>query len=169
VRLETERLVIRPWQPDEAPRLLDILSRADIVRWLGTPTVMVDLDEARERIQTQNEMLPPLGIWAAEVAATGVSAGSVMLVEIPKSAGADAVPLVQIGWYLHPDSTGQGYAAEAAAAVLAHGHAVGLTEIRALTLLANHPSIAVAKRIGMRHLGVTHEWYDDPSEVFISP
>ena len=76
---------------------------------------------------------------------------------------------MQIGWHLHPDSHGMGYAAEAARAVLAHGHASGLAEIRALMHLDNYPSIAVARRIGMRYVGVTDDWYDSPSEVFISP
>jgi RimJ/RimL family protein N-acetyltransferase len=87
-----------------------------------------------------------------------------MLVGIPDSDG-----LVQIGWNLHPDSHGHGYAAEAARALLDHGLAVGVGEIRALTHLDNWPSIRVAERVGMRDLGTTDLWYDSPSRVFIVP
>ena len=40
--LETPRLRLRPWRPAEAPRLFDILSRLEVVRWLGDqgPIVM---------------------------------------------------------------------------------------------------------------------------------
>ena len=47
---------------------------------------------------------------------------------------------VEIGWHLHPDAWGHGYASEAARAVLAHGFAHGLPEILAVTHLDNYPS-----------------------------
>ena len=48
MHLETARLTIRPWSHDEADRLLDILSRIEVVKWLGDgePVLMKDLDEA---------------------------------------------------------------------------------------------------------------------------
>ena len=73
---------------------------------------------------------------------------------------------VEIGWHLHPDSWGHGYATEAARAVLAHGFAAGLPEILAVTHLGNEPSQAVCRRIGMRHQGTVEKWYDVPSELF---
>ncbi len=103
-----------------------------------------------------------MGQWAIEVAATGVPAGSVMLVPIPHSEG-----LVQIGWHLHPETQGLGYATEAARAVLAHGLDSGIAEIRALTHVPNHRSRAVAERLGMTDLGVTDQWYDEPSQLFL--
>jgi hypothetical protein len=33
--VETERLVVRPWRAAEASRLLDILRRLEVARWLG--------------------------------------------------------------------------------------------------------------------------------------
>ena len=71
-----------------------------------------------------------------------------------------------MGWWLHPDSQGRGYASEAAAAVLAHGFAHGLTEIHALTHIDNHPSQAVCRRLGMRDLGVVEKWYDGLSQLY---
>ena len=56
--LETERLTLRRWQDDEAPRLLDILSRVEVVKWLGDgePELMKDLDEAHARIDRYREL-----------------------------------------------------------------------------------------------------------------
>ena len=75
--------------------------------------------------------------------------------------------LVQVGWYAHPDSVGNGYVTEAARAALVFGLASGLTEIRALTHTDNYPSIAVCRRLGMTDLGETEDWYDEPSCHFI--
>jgi RimJ/RimL family protein N-acetyltransferase len=166
MHLETERLLIRDWHEDEAPRLLDILSRVEVAKWLGDgePVLMKDLDEARLRIARYTDLsgVPPLGIWAVEVRATGVVAGTVLLLTLPNAEDGE----VEIGWHLHPDSWGLGYASEAARAVLTHGFAGGLPEILAVTHLTNEPSMKVARRIGMHHEGIVDKWYDDPSQLY---
>ena len=166
MHLETERLLIRDWHEDEAPRLLDMLSRVEVAKWLGDgePVLMKDLDEARLRIAryTDRSGVPPLGIWAVEVRATGVVAGTVLLLTLPNAEDGE----VEIGWHLHPDSWGLGYASEAARAVLAHGFAGGLQEILAVTHLTNEPSMKVAERIGMHHEGIVDKWYDGPSQLY---
>ena len=167
VPIRTDRLVIRPWREDEAPRLLDILRRPEIVRWLGHPKTLDTLEEARAKIRGMADDLPK-SEWAFEVADSGVPAGSVMLVDIPHSEQPDGSSLVQIGWYAHPDATGKGYTTEAARAVLEYGLAAGLPEIRALTHTDNYPSMRVCDRLGMTYLGITEDWYDDaPSSHYI--
>jgi RimJ/RimL family protein N-acetyltransferase len=169
--IRTERLVIRPWRTEEAPRLLDILRRPAIVKWLGHPKCLETVEEAEAKIAGMADDLPK-SEWAFEVAEpderTGVPAGSVMLVDIPHSEQPDGTKLVQIGWYAHPDALGHGYVTEAARAVLEYGLASGLDEIRALTHTDNHPSMRVCDRLGMTYLGVTEDWYDDaPSSHYI--
>ena len=162
----TERLLIRPWRLEEAPRLLDILSRVEVARWLndGEPVLMQDLAEARERIASYEQLSasPPLGFWAIELRTTGQVVGSVLILDVPNAEHDE----VQIGWHLHPDSWGRGYASEAAAAVLEYGLAHGLPQILALTHLGNVRSQDLALRIGMEPLGETDQWYDEPSMLF---
>ena len=164
--LHTDRLTIRPWRDDDAPRLLDILGRPEVMRWLGDgePEPLRDLDEALAKIARFRERstTPPLGGWAVEVTGTDVVAGSVLLLTLPNAEAGE----VEIGWWLHPDSQGRGYAVEAADAVLADGFGHGLTEIHALTHTDNHPSMGVCRRLGMRDLGVVEQWYDGPSQLF---
>ena len=166
MHLITERLLIRPWTPEEAPRLLDILGRIEVVRWLGDgePQPMRDLGEARARIDryTGLSTSPPLGFWAVEVVATGVVAGSVLLLTLPNAEAGE----VEIGWHLHPDSWGHGYASEAARAVLGHAFAGGLPEVLAVSHTDNHPSQAVMRRIGMRSRGVVERWYEGESALW---
>ena len=166
MRLETDRLVIRPWRLDEAGRLLDIHTRVEVVKWLGDgpPVLMRDLDEARLRVERYaiRSAHPPLGAWAVEVRETGVVAGTVLLTTVPNAEAGE----VEIGWHLHPDSWGHGYATEAARAVLAHGFQAGLPEVLALSHLDNAPSQAVMRRLGMSDRGVVEQWYDGPSRLY---
>ncbi|MDF1605162.1 GNAT family N-acetyltransferase [Nocardioides sp. YIM 152315] len=165
MHLPTERLLIRPWRHEEADRLLDILGRLEVVRWLGDgePVVMKDLDEAHARIDRYAERdAPPLGTWAVERQADGLVVGTVLLLTLPNAEHGE----VEIGWHLHPDSWGHGYASEAAAAVLAHGFAGGLPEVIAVSHTDNWPSQAVMRRIGMEDRGTVEKWYEGESACF---
>lgn len=166
--LETERLRIGDWRPEDAPVALDILSRVEVVKWLGDgpPVLTETLEEAREKIERwRGRDDPPLGHWAVEVddggPLHGRVIGTVLLLTLPNSHGE-----VEIGWHLHPDAWGNGYAPEAARAVLRRGFEGGLPEIHAVTHLTNENSMTVCRKIGMAHLGVTHDWYDEPSQHF---
>jgi RimJ/RimL family protein N-acetyltransferase len=169
VLIETERLRIRDWTADDAPAALATLSLVEVVKWLGDgpPQLCQDLDEARAKIERwRGRDDPPLGFWAIEVADHGPLhgrvIGSVLLSPLPNGDGE-----VEIGWHLHPDAWGHGYASEAARAALRRGFEGGLEEINAVTHLTNGPSQAVCRRIGMEHRGVTGLWYDEPSEHFV--
>ena len=102
-----------------------------------------------------------LGSGAVVDRRSGVPAGSVILQELPDGDGE-----VEIGWQLHPDHWGRGFASEAAGAVLRRSLADGLPELWAVTYLDNHRSAAVCRRIGMRLLGVTSRWYHEPHLMF---
>ena len=166
MHLETPRLTIRPWSHDEADRVLDIQSRMEVVKWLGDaePVLMKDLDEAHERIDRYHRRseAPPLGFWAVEVRETGVVAGSVLLLTLPNADDGE----VEVGWHLHPDSWGHGYATEAATAVITHSFDAGLPEIYAITHTTNAASQAVCRRLGLDDLGVMEKWYEGESRVY---
>ena len=147
--------------------MLDILSRVEVTKWLGDgpPKIMKDLTEAHAKIDTYAERSasPPLGQWAVERVADGVVLGTVLLLTLPNDEHGE----VEIGWHLHPDSWGHGYATEAAAAVLRFGFEGGLPEIIAVSHTYNEASKAVMRKLGMTDLGVVEKWYDDPSACFV--
>jgi RimJ/RimL family protein N-acetyltransferase len=161
--IETERTTIRPWRVQEADRFFDIHRRIEVVRWWdGTP--MQDRQQAVDRINGYLAGFaedPRYGGWAIVERRTGVPAGTVLLKPLPDGGGE-----VEIGWHLHPDSWGKGFATESAAAVLGRAFADGLEEVWAVTHVNNHRSVAVCRRIGMRLLGVTDRWYHVPSLMF---
>lgn len=166
VVFETERTVVRQWRESEADRVLDILGRWEVARWLGNdPQPLHSRDEAVERIQRWRERYaegPRFGCWAVEEKANGVAAGSVVLAPLPNGSGE-----VEIGWHFHPDSWGRGLASESARGALAKGFTDGLDEIYALTHLDNEASKRVCRAIGMRDVGVIHDrWYPGASQLF---
>ena len=171
---ETERLVVRDWQPEDAPRMLDMYSRDEVVRFLGSvPTPMTSLQMAGERVERarlrnaeEREAGSPCGWWAVEVRDTGVVAGTVALVQVAGSREPDAP--VEVAWALHPDSQGQGYATEAARAVVDRAHAAGIGELLALTDPANTASQAVCRRLGLDLQGSSAEFYGKPLLVWVS-
>ncbi len=99
------------------------------------------------------------GWWAVEVRGTGEFIGFAGLDPVD-----DGMPFtgVEIGWRLARSAWGQGYATEAARAVLAYGFdTLGLPEILAVTTSTNHRSQAVMRRIGM--IRDPADDFDDPS------
>lgn len=169
--IETERLRLRPYVEADAPRVLDILSRMDVIRWLGNPPYnpMAGLDDAREWITRKNlrvEEAPFERTPAVEVRSTGVVAGTVMISRMFLP-GQDWAGEYEIGWHLHPDSVGHGYATEAAAALLDDAFADGLEHIWAGMFPENELSARVAIKLGLRELGYGPDpWYGGIGRLF---
>ena len=107
-------------------------------------------------------------IWAIERTADGHLLGTLLLKPIPASQGLELND-TEIGWHLHPDAWGHGYATEAARAALEFGLAAGLTKVVAVTYPENTASQAVATRIGMRCLGLSSAYYDLDCMLFEAP
>jgi RimJ/RimL family protein N-acetyltransferase len=186
--LRTERVIIRHWRADEAEALFDIRRRPEVAKWLGDPEPWTSVDQARANMAAwQDEATLGVPSTCAIVPhATDVPVGSVTLHPMP-TPGAGEVDLaaahwlgeffpiggvsgnpaeVEIGWSLHPDSFGQGWATEAAAAMLAHGLSHGLRRVWAVMWAHNAPSAGVCRRIGMTELGVRVDpWYGSAADA----
>ncbi|HEY0697944.1 MAG TPA: GNAT family N-acetyltransferase [Micromonospora sp.] len=165
ILFETGRLVVRHWteRPADLARIFDIYSRWEVSRWLGVrPRPMTDPDEAAERVRRwragDTTGGDRYGVWAVQVRATGQLAGSVLVKRLP---GRDDRPTadVEVGWHLHPDSWGHGYATEAARGAVGREFAAGGDRVHALVLPGNAASVAVTRRLGMTPLGRCADWY----------
>lgn len=163
---ETERLVVREWTDDEVDRVYDIYSRWEVARYLGAnPAVMESPDRAARGIGRWHELYVStqgrFGAWAIQPKAGGPAAGTVLFKLLPNGDGD-----VEVGWHLHPDSWGHGYATEAAEGAVQRGFAGGLTEVYAVVYPENTASLAVCRRLGMTPLGRTTRWYGVECEAF---
>ncbi|MBQ1025008.1 GNAT family N-acetyltransferase [Micromonospora sp. C95] len=168
--IASDRLLLRPWREEDVDFLLDLESRWEVVRFLGAqPTLMNSREDALASITRRRAIDHPIhGIWAITTAAGDRLVGNLLLKPIPLSAGESVGGPndVEIGWHLHPDVWGHGYATEAAAAVLDDAFGRGLTRVIAVTDPDNRASQAVCRRLGMTHLGRTTRYYDTTNELF---
>jgi RimJ/RimL family protein N-acetyltransferase len=161
--LLTPRLRLRPWttDPDDLARLSDIYGREEVTRWLGGPPTVGPV-ELVARWAEIPRVHPCCGCWAIEVRGGAPDVvGTVLLKPLP-----DGVGEVEVGWHLHPDSWGHGYATEAARAVVERAFGAGLPEVYAVVRPGNEASLAVCRRLGMERLGRMRRWYDVELEAF---
>jgi RimJ/RimL family protein N-acetyltransferase len=163
--LETHRLIIRDWTENagDLARIFDIYSHWEVARWLGAaPRVLEDPSEAASVVRRWHAATAgygeTYGIWAVQVRDSGVVAGTVLLKPMP---GANNEPTsdIEVGWHLHPDAWGKGYATEAARALVEHAFATGLRQVYAIVKPGNEASIAVTRRLGMTPIGLRSDWY----------
>ena len=145
----TARLVLRPFDVVDRAPFFVLNTHPSVVESLGSSPTQAQSDDMIERYSAEMAR-EGWGLWAVgEAGDAGARfVGMVGLhrvrPEIP------CAPAVEIGWRLHPDFWGHGYATEAAEAALRFGfEEAGLTEIVAFTTTRNTRSQAVMTRLGM--------------------
>ncbi len=170
--IDTERLVLRAYTEADAPRVLDIHSRLDVIKWLGNPPYvpMATLDEALAWIARHNRVAEVAAFersYAIEVRESGVVAGTALISRVTRLGIDEWEGEYEVGWHLHPDSTGHGYATEAAAAVLDDAFERGLEHVWCGMFPDNEPSARVALKLGLHELGYGPDpWYGGIGRLF---
>jgi RimJ/RimL family protein N-acetyltransferase len=167
--LISPRLLLREWEDKDADFVLDMYSRPEVFRFLGpNPQPVLDHDGALAKLAGWRDRQDERhAVWAIQDRRSGRLLGTALLVRLLAS-GEPAQPAeeTEIGWHLHPDARGNGYATEAANAVLAYAARMGLTTVLAVTYPEDTASQAVCRRLGMRHLGQTDRYYNMTCELF---
>ena len=147
--IRTPRLAMRRFTLDDADFILALVNDPDWIRNIGDRKVRT-LDEAREYLEKGPMALYErlgFGLYLVALKETGERIGMCGLV---KRAGLDHV---DIGFAFLPAWRGQGFAEEAARAVLAHARDLGLEKVVAIVSPENAPSIRLLEKIGMRPSG----------------
>jgi RimJ/RimL family protein N-acetyltransferase len=143
----TARLELRPFTDMDRAPFFALNSHPLVVESLGSAPTRTESDAMVERYGEELGR-EGWGFWAVEVPGGPAFAGMVGLHRV--NPALPCAPAVEVGWRLHPDHWGHGYASEAARASLAHGFGPGgLDEIVAFTTTVNTRSQAVMERIGM--------------------
>ncbi len=147
--LRTARLILRPWRDADLPAVTALFADPVAMRYFdGTRDAAYSarwLAGVRAHFDRHG-----FGLWALEAQGVAPFIGFVGLSTIPESMPPH--PGVEIVWTLAPAHWRQGYATEAARAVLADGLGrLGLPEIVAFTAAVNAPSRGVMEKLGMRH------------------
>jgi RimJ/RimL family protein N-acetyltransferase len=160
--IRTERLLLRPFEPEDFAPLFAIYSREDVARYLYEGP----RDEARVRemlaqrlgeraLEREGDRLS----FATVLRASGEMIGNVVLqwTSVGHAQG-------EVGFVFHPDHHGRGYATEAVRPLLAIAfERLGLHRVIGRTEARNDASARLMERLGMRreaHL-VENEWVKD--------
>ena len=173
VPLTTERLDLRPWQSTDAPAVVEIFGFPEVLGSLGDPahpSTAPDLERAERTVAKWFEIGEPdgRGFWAVTERGSDRVIGGVLLLTLDPLAGSSPREDVEIGWWLHPDVWGRGYATEAARTALEHAWACGLPRVHAVTHPGNEDSMNVCRKLGMTHEGLLRTpWFEGAMEQFV--
>jgi RimJ/RimL family protein N-acetyltransferase len=148
-RLETERLLSRPWNDDDRPAFIALTEDPEVMRYIhgGLPFSDEEVDEwfsRQSRQMREHDVCMGALIEKASgdlVGITGVQ---------PLGTTGD----LEIGWWLARRVWGRGYATEAGGAAMRHVlETLGLPRAVAIIHPDNEPSKRVVARLGMRYDG----------------
>jgi RimJ/RimL family protein N-acetyltransferase len=157
--LETSRLILRRVEFDVAPFLVALLNQPSFLANIGDRGVRSD-EEAR-RYMREGPMAMyeryGFGLWHTARKSDGAGIGLCGLLK------RDTLPDVDIGYAYLPEYWGQGYAFEAADAVVRHGvRKFGVERLIAVVSPGNSASIRVLVKIGMTYDRMVSMRADEP-------
>lgn len=138
-RVETERLTLRPLGPSDVDELRALHADPEVMRFLDPEPVEHFLTES---------------FYAAHEKATGRFVGWF------EFKGTDEV---ELGYRLHREFWGLGYATEGAKALIDRGFTTGgVRKVVATTMFVNAGSRRVMEKCGLRHVRTFHVEWDEP-------
>ncbi|MFI7062457.1 GNAT family N-acetyltransferase [Kribbella sp. NPDC050124] len=162
-RIETERLVIRPWRDTDASDALVIYGDEHVTRWLTPAMTWVPSVQAMRDVlhRWMAEDVPPVRHWAVELRDSGRVVGGAAVLRLAPWED------LEIGWQLARTAWGHGYAAEAGAAVADWTmHHTDVDELFALVGPTNARAAGTAKRIGMELIGETDQYHGQQLNLY---
>ena len=154
-RLVGDRVVLRPWRHEDAPRIVQACTDPRTRQFLP---LLPDPYGTREAIAYIDQMHQAAALgqtlgWCVADALTGAALGSLALSGMTDQEGA------QVGYWTHPDARGRGVTTRALRAALRyavtpaeHG-GPGLSRAWLRAAGSNPASQAVARAAGMREVG----------------
>lgn len=147
---ETDRLLLREWGEGDSDRFYEIMNTPAVMRHLGGVQDRATWDAAVARILGFQHDYGHT-FWLLERKSDGELLGFCGLKRV-NTEGSGMIGQFEVGWRLRESAWGQGYAKEAAIASLdlAFGR-FGAPHVVALTIASNAGSLALMRRLGMKH------------------
>lgn len=154
--LETERLILRKLQPDDAPEVLALFSDDDVLRYhdLSPLRSLVEATNLIKRLTRRYQDFSGLR-WAITLRNGDdrlIGTGGLNRITTHNALGVLGYDLMTTYW-------GQGYITEAVRAFVRFGfEEAGLNRIEAQTMLWNVASMRVLHKVGFTEEGILREW-----------
>ncbi|MFF7410820.1 GNAT family N-acetyltransferase [Streptomyces lydicus] len=167
--VRSARLALRRFTADDAEPLAALHGDPDVMRFIDTgrpvPRTQVLTRTLPEFVagpgRGPGDPVAGLGVWAADVAATGEFIGWFALRPTRPGQPEEA----ELGYRLRRAAWGRGYATEGARAVLAYGFAeLGVRRVTATTMTVNRGSRRVMEKAGLRYVRTFFEEWPDHIE-----
>ncbi|MDR2236406.1 MAG: GNAT family N-acetyltransferase [Chryseobacterium sp.] len=174
MKIETQRLILRPLEDSDAERMFLLDSNPEVMKYIGMPT-LTELDETREVIAFIRKQYTDNGVGRLAVVEkeTGLLIGwsGLKLLTQPINGYSN---ILDLGYRFIPESWGKGYASEAAKASLD----MGFNEMNASTIYAhahseNESSNHILRKLGFKKTGEFTEpdgicyWYELQRETYL--
>ena len=145
--LETDRLILREFNTDDAPFILSLLNEPSFLRYIGDKKVR-NLEDARQYIlngPVATYDRHGFGLYQVELKDTHTPVGMCGLLK------REELPQPDIGFAFLPDFWNQGFAYEAANAVLTDARErLKLNRILAIVNPDNDASIKLLEKLGLK-------------------
>lgn len=171
VYLETERLFLRAFTPDDLEHLVELDSDPAVMRYLngGVPTPRKVIErEVLPRFIASSQMGDGYGVWAAIERATGTFVGWFGFRPVEDGEPGD----VSLGYRLRRAVWGRGYATEGARELIRQGFtALGARRVIATTYQDNLASRRVMEKSGLtlaRTFRMTPEELHAEGDTFVA-
>ena len=149
--LVTERVIVREVEVADAAFILDLLNQPSFIKYIGDRGVrtIVEAGEFIENRYRQSYRDFGFGLYVVKLKADPTPLGICGFVK------RDTLPDADIGFAFLPQYWGQGYAFEAAAAVMRYGREVlGLKRVLAITSQDNESSGRLLEKLGFVYDGL---------------
>ena len=150
---ETTRLKLREFSEDDAAFIVALLNSPGWLKYIGDKKIST-IEQAKEYLRNgpmESYRINGYGLWLVELRGTGSSIGMCGIINRATLDHPD------IGFAFLPEYIGQGYALEAADAVMKFaGNVLALPVILAITLPNNRSSIRLLEKLKMEFLELFH-------------
>lgn len=156
--IQLERVRLRPFVQSDFDAVADMQSRPEVVRYLMWD--VMDRDAVQTFLDRRLRQSQIDGDDTALVLAAVIPPSDRVIGEFMLRLSSARHRQGEIGWSLHPDAQGHGYATEAARELLRMGFDdLGLHRIVADADPRNTGSLKIMERLGMRHEALYRENY----------
>jgi RimJ/RimL family protein N-acetyltransferase len=164
-RIETERLILRPWRKDDFRPWHAIMKQPEVHEHFGSNPISAEDCWRRMMAAVGGWQLNGFGTWAVELKADGRLVGNVGIFTAWRDLDPEFGEQPEMGWIFSADTHGKGLASEACQAVIGWTEAnLKPTALWAIIAPANEPSLKLAGKLGFE---AVHEtlYHDEPTVV----
>ncbi|MFL6763577.1 MAG: GNAT family N-acetyltransferase [Sphingomicrobium sp.] len=150
-RIETERLILRPFRSEDLEPLAAMWSDEQVVRYIGGQKLSREDTWRRSLAACGQWPYTGFGYWIAEARADGAVVGQLGFADFKRDMQPSIEGEPELGYVFAPSMHGQGIAGEACSAVLEWADAnLGAPSYPAIISRENDASIRLAERLGFR-------------------